>query len=479
MKKLQDILDHVDPSEIADICQAGDSRTEKRLYSRIEMHLQNPEEELLVPAQEHTHGIAWQRIVMTAACLTIVGGAGTAAVLLSHPQHVSQGSQEAAEQTTTATVAAEEQTAAQADRAEEQTAEQADRNDEEPAETTDTQPMRIPVIESGMAEDPVAETTDTTEPPATTAAARQQGTGTFRPETTTAPRRTTAAVGTTTSGTTAANQTTTVTTSPDPINRQIDELTRKGNEVNGFYKRAISILNGSLPADQARLTVETAKEIIMRREAEKTEYTAVRIYQDFIDIAGVYDLMFYDREQYQFWIDDSGENYIEYSTTDDRTRITYVSQNQVQSVLYQTSPEPTTLPDDQQTALEELERKGDAIYGIYMRGIMQIKGELPVDQPRLTLEQAKQIIEEERMKEGFVTESCRYRFNEIAGAPDVMYGSGIDHEVYWLDDTGKEYIEIIPQWQYGDIIYFRCESGFEDSLLNSVKPEYEYLYTNH
>ena len=98
MKKLQDILDHVDPSEIADICQAGDSRTEKRLYSRIEMHLQNPEEELLVPAQEHTHGIAWQRIVMTAACLTIVGGAGTAAVLLSHPQHVSQGSQEAAEQ---------------------------------------------------------------------------------------------------------------------------------------------------------------------------------------------------------------------------------------------------------------------------------------------------------------------------------------------------------------------------------------------
>ncbi|MBR1459525.1 MAG: hypothetical protein IJ595_09125, partial [Oscillospiraceae bacterium] len=253
MKKLQDILDHVDPSEIADICQAGDSRTEKRLYSRIEMHLQNPEEEMLVPAQEHTHGIAWQRIVMTAACLTIVGGAGTAAVLLSHPQHVSQGSQEAAEQTTTATVAAEEQTAVQADR-----------NDVEPAETTDTQPMRIPVIESGMAEDPVAETTDTTEPPATTAAARQQGTGTFKPETTTAPRRTTAAVGTTTAGTTAANQTTTVTTSPDPINRQIDELTRKGNEVNGFYKRAISILNGSLPADQPRLTVETAKEIIMR-----------------------------------------------------------------------------------------------------------------------------------------------------------------------------------------------------------------------
>lgn len=76
-----------------------------------------------------------------------------------------------------------------------------------------------------------------------------------------------------------------------------------------------------------------------------------------------------------------------------------------------------------------------------------LNGELSEDTPRLTLEQAQEIISENGSPENLYDDDYSYRiidaFNEICGAPDVVGGSGITRYEYWLDDSGDEKIIVL------------------------------------
>ena len=100
----------------------------------------------------------------------------------------------------------------------------------------------------------------------------------------------------------------------------------------------------------------------------------------------------------------------------------------------------------------------------YTRRILTIMGVIPEDAPRLTLEDAKRLIEEMRA-EGLLDNfpSCinqiRERFNTVAIAPDVDGGSGFGIITYVLDSEKKTYIQIHSG---AGIIYY---DGTEETKL--------------
>ena len=93
-------------------------------------------------------------------------------------------------------------------------------------------------------------------------------------------------------------------------------------------------------------------------------------------------------------------------------------------------------------ATSELLREG------YIRQIETIMGALPSDTPRLTVEQARSIYFEVRA-EGYLPGSrelaieLERRYNEIAGAPDYVGGSGLYITVYSCNPDFTEGIFII------------------------------------
>lgn len=87
--------------------------------------------------------------------------------------------------------------------------------------------------------------------------------------------------------------------------------------------------------------------------------------------------------------------------------------------------------------LEALRREHSMGLGQAKRKALQIIGELPADQPRLTLAQVQRIVEQY----GDLGESMQ-QFNAIAGAPDFSGGSGISFTVYFLNDQGTDCIHI-------------------------------------
>lgn len=475
MKTLRSVLTHADPEELSRLTPA-DKRTHDRLLARFTERIEDASRPL--PPEEALGGETpagaprWSIIMYTAACLTVVGCAGAAFAFLSKPPQESLTAQQQTSAQTEAPAIEEELAAAS----------EGDWNDptEEPKPTETHYASGLLYWEETTAPDTtqttankVKETTDTTAlalhgtvPTTTTAPAY---TGTFPPKETT--------------------QTTTVTTvTPTPTQQAlVDELLRKGEAFGGAtYRRAILQAYGELPANQPRITVEAAKEIIGRETKADYQNCGAAILRAFDEIAGAPDMeILRDNRTYnRFWLDEEGKAYIEFvAETLPNSYITYYNSLSGESqYLFPTGPAPATtdnLTDEQRAALEALEQKGNQIIGAYSRAVLQAKGILPADQPRLTLEQAKQIIEEERMNEGWLSISCMIRFNEIAGAPDVVWGSGIDHEVWFLDDAGKEFIEVIPQIPYEDIIYVKCQTCFEDFILNSVEQEVEHLYLNH
>ena len=83
----------------------------------------------------------------------------------------------------------------------------------------------------------------------------------------------------------------------------------------------------------------------------------------------------------------------------------------------------------------------------FQREILIAGGQLAADTPRLTLDQAQAICREIRQTEraeGLFAQMDRIceRFNEIAGAPDWIGGSGVRRAKYFLNEEGTAIISV-------------------------------------
>jgi hypothetical protein len=81
----------------------------------------------------------------------------------------------------------------------------------------------------------------------------------------------------------------------------------------------------------------------------------------------------------------------------------------------------------------------------WKRDIKIIAGAIPKDQPRITINQAKTIIENlsnQSLALGVKLDFFELTdaFDKIHGAPDAIGGSGIQHAVYFLNNEATEYI---------------------------------------
>ena len=99
----------------------------------------------------------------------------------------------------------------------------------------------------------------------------------------------------------------------------------------------------------------------------------------------------------------------------------------------------TTIPQDERDRLlAELDRKEEVTFATYPRKRQVILGNLPSDAPRVSYEEVKQLAAEtETISEFEVELARRYPY------PDKIWGSGVDHHQYWINEDGTEYIEFV------------------------------------
>lgn len=108
----------------------------------------------------------------------------------------------------------------------------------------------------------------------------------------------------------------------------------------------------------------------------------------------------------------------------------------------------TVTTDDKQAALKKLSEKENRLFGEFQRERAVLLGELPSDAPRLTLDEAVDIIES---SDSFA-EICR-KLHEAQPLVDYIGGSGITRLEYWFDDKGEQKIYLIMEEE--SIFYFR------------------------
>ena len=97
----------------------------------------------------------------------------------------------------------------------------------------------------------------------------------------------------------------------------------------------------------------------------------------------------------------------------------------------------TVTTSDENSELEELRRKGQRMVGQFVRQEKILLGELAPDAPRITLDEANDIIS----RYGTAQEIIR-EFDIIHKYPDYIGGSGVTNVEYWLDDSGEDMINI-------------------------------------
>ncbi|WP_297959887.1 hypothetical protein [uncultured Ruminococcus sp.] len=107
----------------------------------------------------------------------------------------------------------------------------------------------------------------------------------------------------------------------------------------------------------------------------------------------------------------------------------------------------TVTPDDTQIALEKLTQKENRLFGEFQRERAVLLGELSPDAPRLTLDEAVEIIE----SSGSFAEICR-KLHEAQPLVDYIGGSGITRLEYWFDNKGAQKIYLIMEEE--SIFYF-------------------------
>ena len=95
----------------------------------------------------------------------------------------------------------------------------------------------------------------------------------------------------------------------------------------------------------------------------------------------------------------------------------------------------------QKAALAEISKKD---WEIYQRKALQIIGQLPEDQPRLTEEK---VIELGKLHKGMDLVKA---INDVAGAPDLyrMFSGRYDMVFYYLDDEGKDKVAVTLMGDY-------------------------------
>lgn len=114
----------------------------------------------------------------------------------------------------------------------------------------------------------------------------------------------------------------------------------------------------------------------------------------------------------------------------------------------ETTTTTTTAPDDTQTALEKLTQKENRLFGEFQRERAVLLGELSPDAPRLTLDEAVEIID----SSSSFAEICS-KLHEAQPLVDYIGGSGITRLEYWFDDKGEQKIYLIMEEE--SIFYFR------------------------
>ena len=105
-----------------------------------------------------------------------------------------------------------------------------------------------------------------------------------------------------------------------------------------------------------------------------------------------------------------------------------------------TAASATTAPREphkimQMTSVEEVEREGDRMVGVYERRIAELKGEISEDAPRITAEEVVQMIDD-----GMDFRAVFQRLHELYPYPDYNGGSGVSNTEYWLDPSGTDFI---------------------------------------
>ena len=105
-----------------------------------------------------------------------------------------------------------------------------------------------------------------------------------------------------------------------------------------------------------------------------------------------------------------------------------------------TAASATTAPREphkimQMTSVEEVEREGDRMVGVYERRIAELKGEISEDAPRITAEEVVQMI-----GDGMDFRAILQRLYALYPYPDYNGGSGVSNIEYWLDDSGTDFI---------------------------------------
>lgn len=107
----------------------------------------------------------------------------------------------------------------------------------------------------------------------------------------------------------------------------------------------------------------------------------------------------------------------------------------------------TVTPDDTQIALEKLTQKENRLFGEFQRERAVLLGEISPDAPRLTLDEAVEIIE----SSGSFAEICK-KLHEAQPLVDYIGGSGITRLEYWFDNKGAQKIYLIMEEE--SIFYF-------------------------
>lgn len=206
--------------------------------------------------------------------------------------------------------------------------------------------------------------------------------------------------------------------------------------------RAQMIAEGKLPKDQPRLTLDQAEEIVRSVElqrlagAEKMD----AIFKEFNRIAGSFDLYFGSGiAYYTYYLDDNGDMEI----LMDYGNYTVEYKNNRYDGGYLLTQQPVSFMNLEE--LNEAEKKG--FTSQYHRRRSILMGELPDDQPRLTIAQVQEILDQmsdEDMKSDYISGESEFikRLNAIHGKPDESFGSGTYNYCYYLDDYGIETITI-------------------------------------
>lgn len=228
--------------------------------------------------------------------------------------------------------------------------------------------------------------------------------------------------------------------------------------------RAQMIAEGKLPKDQPRLSLDQAKQIVRSVELQRLAGTEKMdaIFKEFNRIAGSFDLCVGSGiPYYTYYLDDNGdmEIFMDYGN------YTVEYKNNKDGDGFFLTQQPVSFMNLEE--LDKAEKKG--ITSLYHRRRSILMGELPDNQPRLTVAQVQEILDQmsdEDMKSDYISGESEFikRLNAIHGKPDESFGSGMLYFCYYLDDYGIETITV--EYFKGGTFYENANNGDRQEMYS-------------